>query len=329
MSETQIVPMPSPEADSLPQRLPPVLRILSLTRLPTPDGRGVTNQAVLFHKRAGLRVTWLARQVDTRLQVGRLVSIRWLGKPTSARGAVRISRLALLERAEPDLNPFETVPSAWVRDHELLERAARLWLGLSRPFQHLVNAIFWDSGRFHRFLVGPSSLNGHHNGCNGNFRHAVETAEQCLALAGSIPNVSRSVLVAAALLHDAGKADEYRLSPNRQGFVLSDRGVLVGHRHTILEWIAAACSRERVIVPNGHYLALLHALTAAKGAEWLGVREPVSLEANILSAADRLSGHSDLMGRLAPERAGFGAYHRHLKGRPYVVGDMEAHVLPK
>jgi len=47
-----------------------VFRILSLTRLSTPDGRGVTNQAVLFHKRAGLRVAGLARQVDNTPLIG-------------------------------------------------------------------------------------------------------------------------------------------------------------------------------------------------------------------------------------------------------------------
>jgi 3'-5' exoribonuclease len=58
-------------------------------------------------------------------------------------------------------------------------------------------------------------------------------------------------------------------------------------------------------------------------AEWLGIREPVSLEATILSAADRLSGQADLVSRMAPEEAGFGGYHKHLKGRPYVVGEVE------
>jgi 3'-5' exoribonuclease len=76
-----------------------------------------------------------------------------------------------------------------------------------------------------------------------------------------------------------------------------------------------------VIVPEAHYLALLHAITAAKGApDWLGLREPLSLDAHILSTVDRLSGQADLVS--PPRRAGqggFGAYHRHLGGRPYVV----------
>jgi 3'-5' exoribonuclease len=309
--------------DPVPNLLPSAFRVTSLTRVPMPVGMGVHNEATLYHDQAGLRVTWVSRQVDTRIQVGCLVSIRWRGKTQSEQGAIVISRLVRLERVEPGLNLFQTVPPNWVRDRALVVRTQGLWNSLSRPFRHLVNAIFWEGKRFHRFLTGPASLKGHHNGLNGNFRHAVETAEQALSLARVIPNVSLSVLVTAALLHDAGKADEYRLRADRQGFVLSDRGVLVGHRHTILEWIAVARAKDRVILPDAHYLALLHALTAAKGAEWLGIRQPVSLEATLLSTADRLSGQSDLIGRMAPNGAGFGQYHEHLKGRPYVVGEIE------
>jgi 3'-5' exoribonuclease len=317
------LPVPSPTPDPVPHLLPQVFRIATLTRRPATDGRSVRNEAVLFHAKASLRVVWVTGQIDTRLQAGHLVSIRWLGKPVSVEGAIRINRLVLLERSIPCLDLFETIPSNWVKEDALLKRASAIWQHLASPFQQLFNTIFWDSARLHRYLAGPSSLNGHHNGFNGNFRHSVETAEQCLTLAQGNPNISRSVLLTAALLHDAGKADEYKLHANRRSFTMSDRGALVGHRHTILEWIAVAKARDRVILPESHYLALLHALTAAKGAEWLGIREPVSLEATILSAADRLSGQADLVSRMAPDDVGFGGYHKHLKGRPYVVGEVE------
>ena len=77
------------------------------------------------------------------------------------------------------------------------------------------------------------------------------------------------------------------------------------------------------MLPETHYLGLIHALTAARGAEWLGIRAPVSLEAACLSAADRLSGHYELVRRAAPEGMGFGTYHPHLKGRPYVLQGVD------
>jgi 3'-5' exoribonuclease len=51
----------------------------------------------------------------------------------------------------------------------------------------------------------------------------------------------------------------------RGRYEMTERGALLGHKHTVLEWIAAARAQHRVIVPEAHYLALLHAITAAKG----------------------------------------------------------------
>ena len=118
--------LPSPAHDPVPQLLPPVLRITNLTRLPAADGRSVRNEAVLFHARAGLRVVWVTAQADIRLRAGHLVSIRWLGKPVSVDGAIRINRLVLLERSIPTLDLFETIPPNWVKASDLLKRASAI-----------------------------------------------------------------------------------------------------------------------------------------------------------------------------------------------------------
>lgn len=323
MSEHQTVPVPSPITDPVPNMLPAIFRVTSLARLPLPEGRkGVYNVAELFHEQACLRVGWMSPNTDTRLQKGSLVSVRWSGNPVSVDGAIRINRLVVLERPEPALNLFDTLPHGWVKERSLVTQARDLWESLGRPFQHLVNAIFWDSARFHRFIAGPSSLNGHHNEVNGNFRHTLEVARRCASLALGEDCVCVPVLLTAALLHDAGKADEYRMNPKRQKLEMSPRGMLIGHRHTILEWVAVAREKHRVILPEAHYIGLIHVLTAAKGAEWLGIRNPLSVEAPILSAADRLSGHVELVSAARPDASGFGAYHPHLKGRPFVLPSL-------
>ena len=91
------LPIPSAAPDNVVAKLPPVFRVQSISRLPL-DDQYALNRAALFHEHASLMVEWPARKVDARLGAGSLVSIRWLGRPESLGGAVRISRLAVLER---------------------------------------------------------------------------------------------------------------------------------------------------------------------------------------------------------------------------------------
>lgn len=314
------VTMPRPVLDLVPAKLPHVFRVQSVERYPAGEHHHTT-RAVIYHERATLTVEWRAHHVDVKVMAGTLVGIRWLGNPVSTHGAIQISRLVSLDKPEAEVNLFDLVPPAWVKDRELVKRAAALLENLPRGFRHLFNAMFWQAGRFQRFVSGPSSLNGHHNAWNGNLQHSVEVAEQALMQGKGHGTAYPPILALGGLLHDAGKADEYRYDKARRRFELSDRGQLVGHKHTLLEWMAAARAQHRVILPEEHYLALVHALTAVKGAsDWLGLRIPRRLEASILARVDGLSGEADLFGRNTPKRPGFGRYHAHLGARPYAFG---------
>ena len=301
-----------------PSAFPGVFRIVSIEHRAA-SLRQTHCMARLFHERTSLTVTWTCRQFDTRLRDGLLASIRWPGQCRQYGERVPISRLVLIERPVTSINLFDTVPPTWVADRELVARARALIDGLPDAFREYFTTILWDGLRFMRYVIGPSSLNGHHNGRCGNLHHSVDVCESALDMARRDPHAFQPVLVLAALLHDAGKADEYSFDARRRRFQISERGALLGHKQTIVEWLAVARSRQRLPLPERYYLALLHCLTAAKAADYLGLRTPMSVEATILSMADRLSGHSDLMGRMAPIDQGFGRYHPHLGGRPFMV----------
>lgn len=310
-------------ADAVFDALPSIMRIESLAH--TLDGGAILNRATLHHRQASLCVEWVTQRVDSRLHRGGLVSIRPAAKTRCQGGATRIQHLSTVERPVPFVNLFDTLLPGWLKEPELAVRAANLWALLPRPLAHLINAVLWDSNRMHRFVTGPSSLVGHHNGFNGNFRHSIEVAENAHIQAQGNPVVSGSLLVAGGLLHDIGKAAEYRYDRQSKRFRLSDRGELIGHRNTLIEWLAIARETGGVILDDGTWLGLLHMLNAVRGApDWIGLRNPRSLEADLLSMADRLSGSEDLHRRCAPPDnvTGFGRYHPHLGHRTYVTREV-------
>jgi 3'-5' exoribonuclease len=299
--------------------LPWLFRLMSLEETKLPNG-SYRFEANLFHEKASIAVTWISGKADDRLIVGSLVSPRWTSKSVCDQGLIIINRLLPVSNMPGSINLFDTVPYEWVKNREIIQQTKELIDSLPPYFIKLINGIFWDYQRFYRFLVGPSSLNGHHNDKHGNLRHSVEVTNNALMLARNRKTICLHVLATAALLHDVGKADEYQFNYQRQCFEISTRGVLLGHKLSIVEWIAAAIGQHQINIPENELLSLLHTLTATKGApDWVGIREPKSPEAHLLSIADRLSGQDDLFLQTMPSTEGFGRYHKHLRGRPFLV----------
>lgn len=300
------------------ESLPGVFRIDTIDCQPRPNGKGYVYKAVVFHEKAALSVTFVRSQPDTRLKPDMLVSIRWCFPVTCNNGFISISRLVLLERPEKGFNPFQTVLHRVVQDRSLVMQAAELFDDLPVNLQDLVRAVFWDGNRFRRFCDRPSSLSDHHAVRNGNLLHTVEVVQTIQSLAGQFPLAHLGVAMAAGFLHDAGKAVEYNPWNNGQ-WGLTDRGRLVGHRHTVLEWIAVAMATNRITIPEQQYLSLVHALSCGKGAEWLGIREPSTPEATLLSMADRLSGEKSLLDQCANNKGGWGQKLPHRRVQPFTI----------
>lgn len=261
---------------------PVYFRLVSLVRLPGAGSREILNEAVLYHDGAQITACWTSSNVDSRLKRGCCVALRGACMNQLSNGRLPVSRVELIDKPIPAINPFLTVPVAWCPDRDIVQRAAALWSQMGRSLQHLFNAVMWDGGRFYRYITGPVCSSDYPWAPGRNFRHAVAVAEKAAALTRGLSDISNQVVIAAALLHDAGKADDYRLSA--EGYVLSDRGYWIGYQNTILEWLAVA--RSRAIVSDAQYLALVHALIARRTHE---ARNGTSMEATLLATADRLS----------------------------------------
>ncbi len=312
----------APDAETLSG----VYRIVSIRCLPMKSGHGVEYRVELFCDDKRVAVEYTRSNPDIRLKVDSLVSVRWKFPMLHEGETIRISRLVLLEIPFKTFNPFETVPSSWVKDRGLVERAAAVFNTVPDNLRHLLVAVLWNGTRFRQFCECPSSLGNHHAQRNGNLRHTVEVAETVNFLSAKYPLANRGISLAAAFLHDVGKAADYSVN-GRDNWAMSDRGRLVGHRHTVIEWISQAMATNRIVLQERHYLSLLHALTSAPNAQWLGIRTPVTPEATLLSMADHLSGESELTGQLSNRSGGWGNQHPHRKSKPFTLPDAGARFL--
>lgn len=309
---------PSSSLGPLIKELPLVYRLTNI-EVSKVSSHQYSVVAEIYHDQASLRVQWNSSHVDTRLKVGALVGIRWKGETKSELGAIKISRLMVMDLPSADINLFNTIPPRWLNDRSLANRASIVFKELPKQFKYLWNAIFWEEERFHALVTYPSSLNNHHAQTHGNLLHLVECCE--LALKVSITeNVNQGLLLMLCMLHDAGKAAEYTYQESRHQYYLSERGLLLGHKVTVLEWMITAKTQYQIPIKQSEWLALLHGLTAIQGApDWMGIRSPVMIEAIIMSHVDNLSGKQSLWSDLAIETTGFGKSHPHLKARPYFV----------
>ena len=323
-SATNIMQFPVPEAqvEDMLLPIPGQFRLLNLSHQLI-KATHCRYSATLYNEACSIRVCWSTYKPDSKLKEGVLVSPRGLELAKHNDWAYEISALSFRSKPDPDVNLFHTIPTTWVKDREIVEQAAELFAAMPRYYRHLFNAIFWDSDRFKRYCMGPSSLQNHHSEIGGNLRHSVEIAKGMELYGATVPYryLDAGLCILLAFLHDAGKADEYRQNAQDQ-WVMSDRGALVGHKVTITEWIAVAKAVHNVEIPDGKYLALLHCLNCAQNPpQWLGIREMAIPEAFLLSGFDRMSGKLDFLNRLAPsEESGWGQSHMHMKGRPFYVG---------
>lgn len=263
---------------------PKLYRLRTIERIP--DGQGlIRNTAELYHRKVSLRVQWLSRQVDPMLLRGHIVMPEWQQQPRSSDGALHIRRLSCVQQVM-DVSLVPLVPDSWLADTQLLQRLDRHWRALSSPYRRWFNALFWNQpSRLYRFLTCPASMRHHHSFRHGTLVHTLECADFAMRMAHHESDADNSLLRFACLVHDVGKSEEYM--QKNQAWWLSQRGRLLGHKLTLVQWLSETW--QVAGVSQDTFERVLHVLTATRGCKWNDTREPQLPEAIYLSHADRLS----------------------------------------
>jgi len=159
-------------------------------------------------------------------------AVRVLGRVERFRDRLQLEVRSL----EPaDVDPASLVPESR-RDVDELDGFFEFLAGeLShKGLRAVVERFVSDSDFRARLRVLPATPDGHHSWAGGLLEHTVAVATLCREAAQLHPRLRGDLLVAAALLHDAGRTLELDRGPL---FLPTPEGKLLGHIHLGLRLI--------------------------------------------------------------------------------------------
>jgi 3'-5' exoribonuclease len=167
----------------------------------------------------------------------------------------------------PDVDPGSLAPAAR-RDVDELEGFLE-FLGGEITHEGLAKLVgrFLDDGAFRARLRSlPATPDGHHSYAGGLLEHTVAVATLCREAAEIHARLRSDLVLAAALLHDAGRTDELGAGPL---YLPTAEGALLGHVHLGLRLIEARASAltGEVRAELLHAVASHHDARAARTAE--------------------------------------------------------------
>ena len=203
-------------------------------------------------------------------------AVRVLGRVERFRDRLQLE-VRSLEPAQAD--PAELVPEPRRDVEELNGFFEFLAAEIAHPGLRSLVAGFVDDADFRaRLRILPATQESHHSWAGGLLEHTVGVASLCREAAQLHQRLRADLLLAAALLHDAGRTHELDRGPL---FLPTAEGRLLGHVHLGLRMI-----EERAGHLDAEVLAeVLHAVSAHHDA-----RAARTAEASVLYHANQLDG---------------------------------------
>jgi 3'-5' exoribonuclease len=203
-----------------------------------------------------------ADQLGARFERGDAIEVK--GKVERFRGKLS-AEVTALRRIEPgSFDPAEFLPSAYRSVEELngfLEHLVREVY--DEPLREVVERVLNTEPVASEFRRAPCTRAGHHSYLGGLLEHTVAVGTLVSEVCQLHPKLNSDLLMAAALLHDVGKAREFTYGAE---FGVSEEGAMLGHLTIgaqIIEPAAAALEPSR-------RLALLHCVLSHHGPEAAG-----------------------------------------------------------
>lgn len=205
------------------------------------------------------------------------------GRVNNYRNALQITATDLNPMVNPDMNLF--LPAGQRPAAEMIQELRETIADLAEPWGSLVALILLDPEFLDDFAKAPAARVMHHAYTGGLLDHTLSMVAIGKQMIEMYPYVNKDLLISGILLHDMGKALEYKFET---GFDFSEDGRLVGHivRATIMVETRA---REQGKIDEEDLRHLVHLIASHHGQlEWGSPVVPKTLEAVLLHQIDLL-----------------------------------------
>jgi 3'-5' exoribonuclease len=200
--------------------------------------------------------------IDQRFQEGD--AVRVLGRVERFRDRLQLEVRALEPAAD---DPAGLVPESR-RDLDELDGFFEFLAGeITHSGLKLVLGRFAAEAEFRQRLRSlPATVEGHHSYAGGLLEHTVAVATLCREAAQLHPRLRGDLLLAAALLHDAGRTLELDRGPL---YLATPEGKLLGHIHLGLRLVEKRAEglEPDVLAELLHAIACHHDARASRTAE--------------------------------------------------------------
>jgi 3'-5' exoribonuclease len=205
------------------------------------------------------RVFREADRIGLRFESGDAVRVR--GRIERFRGEI-VAELDDVERLEPgSYDPAEFLPAAYRSVEELEGFLEHLVREVHDPgLRNTVERLLLSGPVAADFRRAPCTRAGHHAYLGGLLEHTVAVGTLVGDVCQLHPRLDSDLLMAAALLHDIGKAREFTYGAR---FDLSDEGRLLGHLAIGAQLIAGAAGE----LPADRRLPLLNCVLSHHGPD--------------------------------------------------------------
>lgn len=237
-----------------------------------------------------------AKKSGEIFEEGDFIRVQAVG--TEFMGKIQVT-ISDISRVDPDtVDPSLFMPASTIPLGDLQKEFMQFKASINRPVIKLVlMTLFDDKGFFSKFSTAPAAKRMHHAWIHGLLEHTVYVARLADAVCRLYPGLERDLLMAGALCHDIGKADE--LTFEGPPIDYSDRGRLLGHIMLGISRIEDAASKAGIDRDHPDCIALKHLVLSHHGELEFGSPVlPMTPEAVILNMIDNMDAKMNYLGQL-------------------------------